>query len=137
MCRSVPQIPAARTARSTCPGAGRGCGSSRNATFPSPRAVFTTACIVVILEPRSSGRAQGRILPHIEADGVIFQKAQQGIALLRKRGGCALRQWIEGCDGERGFLFLALHPPGARHSSIHKERGRNAAILRSQDEAAM
>src|SRR5215207_8693950 len=137
MCRSVPQMPAARTARSTCPGPGRGWGSSRSATFPSPRAIFMRACMVAMPAPPSSHRVQWWILPHVEGDGVVVQESQQGIAFLGERDGRALRQWIEGCNGKRGRLFLALHPPGPRDRSIHEERGRDATILRPQNEMAM
>src|SRR5215213_8919391 len=99
MCKSVPQMPAARTARSTCPGPGRGWDCSRSATLPSPRAVFITACMVVMLAPPPSRRIHGWILLHIEGDGIILQKAQQGIALLPERDSFALRQSGKGCDG--------------------------------------
>src|SRR5215212_8013314 len=99
MCKSVPQMPAARTARSTCPGPGRGWDSSRSATLPAPRAVFMTACMVVMLAPPLSRRIQRWILLHVESHGIILQKAQQGIALLPEHDGFALRQSGKGCEG--------------------------------------
>src|SRR5215207_10195484 len=137
MWRSVPQMPAARTARRTCPGPGRGWGRSRSVTFPSPRAVFTTACMVVMLAPPYSTRIQWRILPHLEGDGVIFQEAQQGITLLGEHSDRVLRQRIERCHGKHRRLFLALHAPGPRDPSIDEECCRNAAILRPQNEMSM
>src|SRR4051794_20502433 len=128
MWRSVPQMPAARTARRTCPGPGRGWGSSLRATFPSPRAVFTTPCMILTLRPPSY-RVHWRMLPHVEGGGIILQKAHQDIALLAERGGRALRQRGKGGDGERGRLFLALHAPGPRDPSIHEERGWDTAIF--------
>src|SRR5215212_10290427 len=129
MCRSVPQMPAARTARSTCAGPGSGWGSSHNATFPSPRAVFTTACMVAMPAPPSSDRVQGWILLHLEGNGVVFQEAEQGVTLLGQREGSALHQRSKGCDGECGRLFLVLHSPGPGDSAILEERGRDATVL--------
>src|SRR5918994_1773024 len=137
MCRSVPQIPAARTASSTCPGSGLGWGSSRSATLPSPRAVFTTAGMVVMLAPPSSHRVQWRILLHVEGCCLFLQKAQQCITLCGERGGIALRQWVKRRDGECGRQFLALHAPDPRDRYVHEDRGRDTAILGPQDEVAM
>src|SRR3954470_6115905 len=137
MCRSVPQMPAARTARSTCPGPGSGWDNSRRATFPSPRAVFMTACMVAMLAPPSSDRVQWLVLPHIKGDGVIFQKAQQCVTFLGEREGSALRQRCEGCNGQRDSLFLALHPPGARDPSLHEERSRDTTVFCPQNELPM
>src|SRR5215212_252342 len=137
MCRSVPQMPAARTARSTCPGPGSGWDNFRRATFPSPRAVFMTACMVAMSAPPSSRRIERLVLPDIEGDGVVFQKAQQSVTFLGKREGSALREGGEGCNGKRGHLFLALHPPGPRDPSIYEERSRDTTVFRPPNELSM
>src|SRR5947209_4160435 len=70
MWRSVPQIPAARTAIFTCPGSGAGSSMSRTSTLPTPGAAFTTASISAHVLAQIPPRLAQRALASLQASFV-------------------------------------------------------------------